>query len=162
MNASNSEIDYSTDDTPSSTGSDDSWVDFGCGDLDDDICGDDDIRGNDDDSDHVYTHTPYVRIKSKTGASSRVTPPTVSVKHRPSPSKAKHHDSTTDHRDFIVCFMMMLVILALLLPERTFVFCQVMGFLLAEVASILIEGKTLRFGLAVVLFTVASIKKQNP
>ncbi|KAI4618124.1 uncharacterized protein J4E87_008134 [Alternaria ethzedia] len=196
MNAPDSEIDYSTDDTPSSMGSDDGWVNFGCGDLDDDICGkdedkdDDDNNNNDndngendennendddendenndnddDDSDHVHTHTThttYIKIKSKNGASSRVKPPTVSVKHRSSRSKVKHHNSTTDHRDFIVCFMMMLVILTLLLPERTFVFCQLVGFLLAEVASILIEGKTLRFVLAVVLFTVASLKKQNP
>ncbi|KAI4711645.1 hypothetical protein J4E89_003086 [Alternaria sp. Ai002NY15] len=173
MNASNSEIDYSTDDTPSSTGSDDSWVDFGCGDLDDD---DDDNNNNDndngdndenndngdDDSDHVHTHTTYIKIKSKSGVSSRVKPPTVSVKHRSSRSRAKHRDSTTDHRDFIVCFMMMLVILSLLLPEQTFVFCELVGFLLAEVTSALFEAKSLRFVLAVVLFTVASLKKQNP
>jgi len=174
MNASDSEIDYSTDDTPSSMGSDDGWVSFGCGDLDDDICGndeDDEDNNNDndenndngdDDSDHVHTHTTYIKIKSKNDASSQMKPPTVSVKHRLSRPKAKHRDSTSDHRDFIVCFMMIIVILALLLPERTFVFCELVGFLLAEVASALFEAKFLRFVLAVVLFTVASLKKQNP
>ncbi|KAI4922855.1 hypothetical protein J4E90_001290 [Alternaria incomplexa] len=161
-NASDGETDYSTDDNLSSTGSD-GWVDFGRGDLYEDICDDDDDDNNNNkNNDDNKNHTTYVKIKSKTGASSRVKPPIVSAKHLSSRSRAKHRDSTTDHRDFIVCFMMIIVILALLLPERTFVFCELVGFVLAEVASILIEAKILRFVLAVVLFTVASLKKQNP
>ncbi|KAI4944458.1 hypothetical protein J4E86_009517 [Alternaria arbusti] len=161
-NASDGETDYSTDDNLSSTGSD-GWVDFGRGDLYEDICDDDDDNNNNNkNNDDNKNHTTYVKIKSKTGASSRVKPPIVSAKHLSSRSRAKHRDSTTDHRDFIVCFMTIIVILALLLPERTFVFCELVGFVLAEVASILIEAKILRFVLAVVLFTVASLKKQNP
>ena len=160
-NASDGETDYSTDDNLSSTGSD-GWVDFGRGDLYEDICDDDDDNNNNKNNDDNKNHTTYVKIKSKTGASSRVKPPIVSAKHLSSRSRAKHRDSTTDHRDFIVCFMMIIVILALLLPERTFIFCELVGFVLAEVASILIEAKILRFVLAVVLFTVASLKKQNP
>ncbi|KAI4697062.1 uncharacterized protein J4E84_000187 [Alternaria hordeiaustralica] len=172
MNASDGETDYSTDDTPSSTGSDDGWVDFGCGDLYKDICGggddddDDNNNGNgnsdndDSDSDQGHTHTTYIKIKSKNGASSRVKPPTVSVKHRAPHSRVKRRDYTSD-REFTVCFLMILVILALLFPEGASVSFKVMGFLLAEVASILIEGKILRFGLAVVLFVAASVKRQG-
>ncbi|KAI4632782.1 hypothetical protein J4E80_000140 [Alternaria sp. BMP 0032] len=155
MNASDGETDYSTDDTPSSTGSDDGWVDFGCGDLYKNICGDDDDddnnNSNNDDGDNkdnddhvpVHTHTTYIKIKSKNGASSRVKPPTVSVKH-PSPhSRVKRRDYTGD-REFTVCFLMILVILALLFPEGASVSFKVMGFVLAEIISILFEGKILR------------------
>ncbi|KAI4681189.1 uncharacterized protein J4E88_005696 [Alternaria novae-zelandiae] len=178
MNTSDGETDYSTDDTPSSTGSDDGWVDFGCGDLYKDICGggggdgddDDDNNNNnngngngdndDSDSDHVHTHTTYIKIKSKNGASSRVKPPTVSVKHRSPHSRVKRRDYTSD-REFTVCFLMILVILALLFPEGASVSFKVMGFVLAEITSILFEGKILRFVLAVVLFVAASVKRQG-
>ncbi|KAI4928063.1 uncharacterized protein J4E92_005545 [Alternaria infectoria] len=178
MNASDSKTDYSTDDTPSSTGSDDGWVDFGCGDLYKDICGggddDDDNNNNNNnndngngdnddsnsDSDHGHTHTTYIKIKSKNGASSRVKPPTVSVKHRSPHSRVKRHDYTSD-REFTVCFLMILVILALLFPEGASVSFKVMGFVLAEITSILFEGKILRFVLAVVLFVAASVKRQG-
>ena len=172
MNASDSEIDYSTDDTPSSMGSDDGWVSFGCGDLDDDICGndeDDEDNNNDndenndngdDDSDHVHTHTTYIKIKSKNDASSQMKPPTVSVKHRSPHSRVKRRDYTSD-REFTVCFLMILVILALLFPEGASVSFKVMGFVLAEITSILFEGKILRFVLAVVLFVAASVKRQG-
>ncbi|KAI4647651.1 uncharacterized protein J4E78_008967 [Alternaria triticimaculans] len=138
MNTPDSETDYPTDNILSSTGSDER-----CG--DDDICGEGDFCGNDSDSDHGHTHTTYIKIKSKNGASSRVKPPTVSVKHRSPHSRVKRRDYTSD-REFTVCFLMILVILALLFPEGTSVSFKVMGFVLAEITSILFEGKILRMG----------------